>query len=120
MKLDISNRDLNEANRKVYHIIQKVIDTKRRSSDGKRLKRRTGNLRSEIKPFFKLEDKKLVVDVEVMEYYQYLDEGTRRIYPWFLSEEIMDNEEMIELIQNLLKKGVEGAVLGMVSKINKG
>lgn len=110
-------KQLNRANREAVKIIQRIIKTKSRSSDGKRIQKRTGNLLRNIKPIFKVKNNQLVIDVEVMEYYQYLDEGTRRIKPWFLTEEIMEDEEFLEIIEDLATDSLEGAIVDAVSKI---
>lgn len=110
-------KKLRRANREAVKIIRRIIKTKKRPSDGKRIQKRTGDLLSNIKPLFKISNKQLVIDVEVMEYYQYLDEGTRRIKPWFLTEEIMEDEEFLEIIEDLAVDGLEGAVVDALSNI---
>ena len=120
IKKHISQGSINKANRKLYALIQRVILTKRRESDGKVLKVRTGRLKRNIRPLLSIDnDNNLIVDMEVMEYYQYLDEGTRRIKPWFLSEEIMDSEEFEEIVEDLYFEGFQDAIFDAVSKFSK-
>lgn len=118
-ELEYSKRDLRKADREVFLLVQEVIKTKRRDSDGKTLKKRTGNLLSNIKPIFKVVNGDLSVSIKVMEYYQYLDEGTRRIEPWFLTEEIMGHPKMTKIIKDLIGEATKRAYVELISDINK-
>jgi hypothetical protein len=118
-ELEYSRRDLRKADREVFLLVQEVIKTKRRDSDGKILKKRTGNLLSNIKPIFKVVNGDLSVSIKVMEYYQYLDEGTKRIEPWFLTEEIMEHPKMTKIIKELVGEAVKRAYVEVISDINK-
>jgi hypothetical protein len=118
-ELEYSKRDLRKADREVFLLVQEVIKTKRRDSDGKTLQKRTGNLLSNIKPVFKVVNGDLSVSIKVMEYYQYLDEGTSRIEPWFLTEEIMGHPKMTKIIKNLIGEATKRAYIELVSEINK-
>lgn len=117
--MKIKSSAIRRANKDIKRILVKIIDTKRRSSDGHTIQKRTGNLRKNIKPLIDIEGSELVVDIQVMEYYQYLDEGTRRIKPWFLTEELFDNEEFQTILQNLVAEGIEGSIVDVVSKFKK-
>lgn len=119
MRQSIPRKELDKANKEVFLLVQKIIDTKRRSKDGHKLKRRTGNLRSQIRPFFVYEKGKLSASIEVMEYYQWLDQGTARIAPWFLSEELFDDPKFVAIIRDLLQSSFKVAVIDMVSNIKK-
>jgi hypothetical protein len=118
-ELEYSKRDLRKADREVFLLVQEVIKTKRRDSDGKTLQKRTGNLLSNIKPIFKVVNGDLSVSIKVMEYYQYLDEGTKRIEPWFLTEEIMSHPKMTKIIKNLIGEATKRAYVELISDINK-
>ena len=118
-ELEYSKRDLRKADREVFLLVQEVIKTKRRDSDGKTLQKRTGNLLSNIKPIFKVVNGDLSVSIKVMEYYQYLDEGTSRIEPWFLTEEIMGHPKMTKIIKNLIGEATKRAYIEVISEINK-
>lgn len=118
-ELEYSKADLRKADREVFLLVQEVIKTKRRDSDGKVLKKRTGNLLSNIKPVFKVKAGELYVDIKVMEYYQYLDEGTKRIEPWFLTEEIMGDPKMSKIIKDLVGEATKRAYIELISEINK-
>jgi hypothetical protein len=118
-ELKYTNRDLRKADREVFKLVQDVIKTKRRDGDGKVLQKRTGNLLSNIKPVFKVKGGELYVDIKVMEYYQYLDEGTKRIQPWFLTEEIMGDPKMGKIIKDLIGEATKRAYVELISDINK-
>lgn len=115
MKLKLTNKQINDANRKLFYIVQNVIDTKRRPSDGKVIKRRTGRLRSDIKAFFVVKDEVLTFDLSVVDYYKYLDEDGRD--GWDLTEAVMESKEMKDLIASLLSEGSMGAFSEEIKKL---
>lgn len=117
-RIKYSKASLQRANRKLYGLVRRTILTKKRKYDGKILQVRTGNLSKKIKPIIKVENKRLVIDLEVMEYYKYLDLGTERIEPWFLSEEITESEYMKEIIEELTNDALSDATTSMISRIN--
>jgi hypothetical protein len=117
-KLKYNKRDLTAANRSAVKLIQDIIKTKRRS-DGHTIQKRTGDLLRNIKPVFKLVNEELYIDISVMEYYKYLDEGTKRIKPWFLTEEIMSDDRMLGIINKLVADAAKAVIIDVVSDINK-
>jgi len=110
------NSEIRKANSKIKRILVSIIDSKRRSSDGHTIRKRTGNLRRNIKPLIEVDSGELVVDIQVMEYYQYLDVGTRRIQPWFLTEELFENEDFQKVLQDLVGDAIESSIIDVVSK----
>lgn len=116
--LEYKRTALRKADRAVFLLVQEVIKTKRRDSDGHTLQKRTGNLLSNIKPIFKVVGGELYVDIKVMEYYQYLDEGTKRIKPWFLTEEILGHPKMSKVIKDLVGESTKNAYIELISQIN--
>jgi hypothetical protein len=118
-ELEYSRKDLRKADREVFKLVQEVIKTKRRDSDGHTLQKRTGNLLSNIKSVFKVKGGELYVDIKVMKYYQYLDEGTKRIEPWFLTEEILGHPKMSKIIKELVGEATKRAYIELISDINK-
>ena len=79
----------------------------------------SGDLLKKIKPVIKVNKRtgEIEIVLEVMEYFQYLDEGTRRIkHPWFLTDDFMNRTEFLETIQNLFEVGFENLILDTVSK----
>jgi len=124
MKLKIKNKVKNNATNGLIKIIRKILKKHGRAGKptylGKQtLTKQSGNLFREIKPNFKISNNRVVWDVEMMEYYKYLDEGTSRIQPWFFSEEIMNDSQLMKISEDLLGSAVEETIFDMVSKINK-
>lgn len=74
----------------------------------RRLESHTGNLLHNINPVIKVENGNLVIDIETIKYYQWLDTGSSKIKnPWFLTEEFTSNIKVIESIQRLVEIGIE-------------
>ena len=112
--------DIDKANRKIEALLLRVIETKRGGKFNKPLNKITGNLRKNIKSIITVSNNKLYVDLEVMEYYQFLDEGTKRITkPWFLTEELTSSEEFEEIIAELITDTIEEVSYKVLSKIKK-
>ena len=59
------------------------------------------------------------MQVYMMDYYKYLDEGTKTIEPWFFSEAIMDSAEIGKITEDLVLGAVEGQILDIFSKLKK-
>lgn len=126
-KLKINTKEKSDARRDLQKLIQKVLRKTRRTQatvEGKyTLTKRSGDLfgtLQNIQPEFKLDGDKLVMEVSMMEYYKYLDEGTKNIKPgWFFSEEIMDSKELENLAEALLYSMVDRQILDMASVIKK-
>jgi hypothetical protein len=110
--------ELNKANLKIEKLLLRIIETKRGGKFNKPLNKITGNLRKNIKSLIYESNNKLFIDLEVMEYYQFLDEGTRKITnPWFLTEELTNHEDFEEIVGELLRDSIEEASYKVISKI---
>lgn len=123
-RVKLKGPKVNKAKRKLRELILEVLKTHERSKPVKRTGRRTitkdtGNLFRNIKPKFSMDGSQLVMEVEMMEYYQWLDAGTEKIEPWFFSEEIMDSQKLIDLGEELLGDTIEETIFDMISSINK-
>lgn len=116
MRLRYTKKALQRANRQVYGLVKRTILTKKRKSDGKILNVISGDLSTKIKPFFIVKKGELLINIDVMKYYQYLDKGTDRIKPWFLSEEIMESEYMKRIIEDLTSEALNQATIDILSK----
>jgi hypothetical protein len=119
-KLRIKER---KARDKMINLIRKILkehprDTPKKDG-GRTITKRTGNLFKEIKPTIKITDKKLIMEVRMMDYYQWLDAGTSKMDGWFFSEEIMDSKELIDITEELMADSLEERLLDMISDINK-
>jgi hypothetical protein len=129
MKVKYAKKDLDQVNREVKDLMIKIITTKRGGTTvegskaaSRTLNTNTGNLKRSVKPVVKPHpsgDGRLTINIEVIEYYQYLDEGTKRIkYPWFLTEELLNHIDFLKSIENLVAKGMEDAIVKVISKKN--
>lgn len=113
-----SKAELNRANAKVVALLLKIIETKRGGKFNQPLRKVTGNLRRNIKSVIYESGGKLFIDLEVMEYYKYLDEGTKRITnPWFLTEELTTHDEFSVIVGDLIKEGITEATYNVLSSI---
>jgi hypothetical protein len=120
-KLKIKSRKVRD---KLINLIRKILkehprDTPKKDGSGYKITKRTGNLFGEIKPTIKITEKKLVMEVRMMDYYQWLDSGTSKMDGWFFSEEIMSSKELRDITEELMAESIEGRLLDMVSEINK-
>ena len=91
-------------------IKEKIGGTTINGSKGpsRRLNQHTGNLVNSVNPTIKVVDGELIIDIDVIKYYQYLDTGNRRIKnPWFLTQELEKNVEFIKSIERLVEIGIE-------------
>jgi hypothetical protein len=127
MKLEYKGTDLRTADKAIKKLLQKIIETKRggTTKDGNKassrtLNKKSGKLYKNIKPIIKVVDDELLIDIKVMEYYQYLDEGTERIkYPWFLTGELIEKAEFLDIIDELYAKGIKNSLIKTLSEITK-
>jgi hypothetical protein len=114
MKIKYPPNAIKKADKEIKETLQNIIDTKiggttvkGRKGPAKKLNQISGNLRNKIKPIIRVQNNELVIDVEVMEYYKYLDVGTDRIKtPWFLTNELVESVGFISAIERLTAKGI--------------
>jgi len=105
---------IKRCNNEVKALLQKIIDTKKggttiggEKGPARILNKNTGDLRNNIKPVIKVRNGELLIDVEVVKYYQYLDKGTDRIKnPWFLTDELTSHIEFLDSIGRLVAAGI--------------
>jgi hypothetical protein len=105
---------IKRCDKEIKDLLRKIIDTKKggttkdgRKAPSRKLKRDTGDLRRNIKPIIKVRRGELVIDIEVVEYYQYLDKGTDKIkHPWFLTDELTKHATFLESIKTLTTAGI--------------
>lgn len=118
-------KDIKQAEKKLKQLMIKVIKNTKggRTKDGKKaqasvLKKISGDLRKNINPIIYVDNNVLKLNMEMMEYYQYLDEGTTKIkYPWFLTKEFTESKEFRTIINELYRKTLEGFVFNMTSNL---
>lgn len=105
---------IRKCDREIKALLQSIIDTKRGGTtvngvkgQARTLNQNSGDLRNKIKPVIKVVNNELVIDLEVVKYYQYLDTGTSKIkYPWFLTDELTRHADFLSSIEVLTAKGI--------------
>ena len=119
---------IRKADKEIKKLMQDIIEkkmggttTKKKTTPKRTLNKVSGNLHRNVKPVIRAKSNgELFIDVEVMEYYQYLDEGTKRIKnPWFLTEELMNKSEFLDAITDLTREGFEETIIEVFSKLPK-
>ena len=122
-KIKLSSVAKRKAEKELVILIRKVLENHKRSKKTYKgvntITKDTGNLFRNIKPILTLNNSVLNIDVQMMNYYQWLDAGTKDIEPWFFTEEIMDSPELLEIMDELIFDGVENKLLDMISSIEK-
>lgn len=114
MKIKYPPNAIKKADKEIKETLQNIIETKiggttrgGNKAPARKLNQISGDLKNKIKPIIKVQSNELVIDVEVMEYYKYLDVGTDRIKtPWFLTEELVGSPGFIGAIERLTAKGI--------------
>lgn len=99
------DKELRKLNNEILKIVKRIIKTKRGGKNNRPAKKITGRLR-EPKVFvtFNENSMEFEFDLETVEYYQYLDEGTKRIKkPWFYTKEITESKEVLSLFQDFVQ-----------------
>jgi 3-dehydroquinate dehydratase len=109
--------ELKQAQIKVIKLIQKIIRTTRRPSDGHKIKKRTGNLLNNIRPIIIVDGNDLYIDIEAVIYYQFLDTGTRNIKPWNLTQQLVRSKEMNDILTELVGNAAANTLVDITSKI---
>lgn len=121
--LKLKSKSISNAKKELQDLILEILKTHKRSTakktGGYTIEARSGNLFREIQPSFRLDNKKLVMEVKMMDYYQFLDAGTSKMKGWFFSEEIMDSKKLEKLTEDLLYDAIDGKILDMISDIQK-
>lgn len=105
---------LRKADKEIKDLMKKIIETKRGGTTikgakgpSRTLNSISGDLKTRIKPVIKVKNGELVIDIEMVEYYQYLDKGTDRIKnPWFLTDELTSHIKFISSIEKLIAAGI--------------
>jgi len=113
-KIKYSPSAIKKCDKEIKRILQSIIENKKGGTTkngiigpSRKLREISGDLKRNIKPIIKVVGNELLIDVEVMEYYQYLDLGTDRIKkPWFLTNELTSNKEFLMSIEKLVASGL--------------
>lgn len=125
MKIKYSQKAINKCNNEIKALMLKIIETKiggttkkGKSGPARVLNSSSGDLKRNIKPVIEVKGDELFINIEMVEYYQYLDEGTKRIKkPWFLTDELMNQSEFLDSIAELTRSGIEETIIEVFSKL---
>lgn len=109
---------IKKCDKEIKDLLQKIIVTKsggttKNGNKGRarRLRKDTGELFRSIKPVIKVRNGELLIDIEVVKYYQYLDVGTEKIkYPWFLTDELIESAPFLDSIAKLEAAGISATI----------
>ena len=102
----ISKSSLNKANKKVLALLVKLVKTKSGGNKGRPIRRVTGNLLRSLDTVIEIDGDKLVLNMNTIEYFKYLDKGTDVMKGWFITEELTESSEFKNIIRTLLVEGV--------------
>jgi hypothetical protein len=125
MELKYKAADLRKLEKEIVKRVKELVFSTRRNTDKKNgkyvIEKQTGDLERSItgnKNFIKPDKKgNLSIDLKVMEYYVFLDEGTSRMKGWFLTEAIFEDDEVRKAIKELQQKTTKRAILNVLSDI---
>lgn len=121
--IKIKATEKKRAEKRIAELIKRILEKTPRSTatyKGKRtITPNSYDLFNNIKPTITLNNSVLNVDVRMMEYYKYLDAGTVHIKPWFFTEEIMDDPELLDIMNDLVFDSVDERLIDMISNIEK-
>ena len=125
MELKYKSADLRKAEKEIVKRVKELVFSTRRNTAKKNgkyvIEKQTGDLERSItgnKNFIKPDKKgNLSIDLKVMEYYVFLDEGTSKMKGWFLTEAIFEDDEVRKAIKELQVKTTKRAILNVLSDI---
>jgi len=125
MELKYKAADLRKLEKEIVKRVKELVFSTRRNTAKKNgkyvIEKQTGDLERSItgnKNFIKPDKKgNLSIDLKVMEYYVFLDEGTSKMKGWFLTEAIFEDDEVRKAIKELQQKTTKRAILNVLSDI---
>lgn len=121
---------LKRADKKLKALLLHIVDTKKggTTKDGKKgpsrkLNENSGDLKRSIKKagnIIEVKDGKLFIRIKVIEYFQYIDQGTSKIkHPWFITDEFTSHPDFREAMEELVTAGLQEEVFEIISESNK-
>lgn len=125
MNVEYNRSDIRRVERQMIKRVKEIVFSTRRDTpkrNGKYvIERRTGDLDASIRrnTNFIETDKKgnITINLKVMNYFIYLDEGTSKMDGWYLTEAIFDDREIRKLFKDLQEKTFRKAILEITSDI---
>lgn len=88
----------------------KVIDTKKGGKSNRTIKKRTGKLRNSLKPILSVKGDGFELSIEAMDYYKFLDTGSKNIKPWFLTKELTGSKEFKDIIEKCYQNALRNTI----------
>lgn len=99
----IDKKAVTDANKKIKRILLDIINTKKGGKGVKVARNLSGRLRNEIDTILIVSKTGIKLNINAVEYYQYLDAGTKRINkPFFYTRELTENREFKNIVSNLI------------------
>jgi poly(3-hydroxyalkanoate) synthetase len=114
------------ADKKLKALLLRIIETKKggtttggKKTPSRTLNEDTGELKRSVKNagnIIEIKKGKIFIQIKVVEYYQYLDTGSKKIKnPWFLTEEFTNHKDFKEAIEELVAAGLENEIVEVLS-----
>lgn len=121
---------LKRADEKLKALLLRIVETKRggttkngRRAPSRKLNEISGDLKRSIKnagDIIKVRDGKLFIEIKVVEYFQYIDQGSKKIKtPWFITKEFTSHKDFTEALQELITAGLQEEVVKIISESNE-
>lgn len=121
---------LKRADKKLKALLLHIVDTKKggttnngKKGPSRKLNEISGDLKRSIKKagnIIEVKDSKLFIRIKVVEYFQYIDQGTSKIKnPWFITDEFTSHPDFTEAMEELITAGLQEEVFEIISESNK-
>lgn len=116
-------KEISKAKRKIKRIVKKILMTQKRQKPTylgvQTLTKQSGDLfnRSDVR--FIKKGSSWVFQVDLMDYYLYLDEGTETIEPWFFTEEIIKNSDIADALEDATAESLDKILGSVINNLTK-
>ena len=128
-ELKFNAEEMRELEKFVLVRIEDIIFHERNRPSGKQkvkggllIEDKTGNLRQELKAnrgFITQSARGFSIDIKMVPYFQYLDDGRRDELNWYLSEAIFEDNKIRDKIRELTAGATKRVMIKMISDANK-
>lgn len=109
---NLSRSALTKANKELHKLLLKIVKTKKGGKRGRALNKNTGKLQRSLNPVIVVKNNSLELSITVIDYYKYLDEGTKSITkPWFLTDELTNSKEFKDIIADIYISAFTNSIL---------
>ena len=124
-EIKLNSGEMRELEKFLLTRIEDIIFNERRRPSGKQkikggllIEDFTGDLRRELKAnrgFIVQTSKGFQIDIKMVPYFQYLDDGRRDELNWYLSEAIFEDKKISEKIKEITAGATKRVMLKMIS-----